>query len=91
MVLVINVPKEIQVNNGEESNVYCGAEICNKILKSILKQSYNTFCLFNGTFANNLKQFQQKCDQNFDMALSEVKNQLKYFFNKVNIFITLFS
>ena len=83
MVLVINVPKEIHVKNGEELNNYCGAEVSNRICKTILQQADNTFRLFRGTIEDNLKRQTAKASNDAAAGLLQLQKQLKVLFDKV--------
>lgn len=60
-----------------EYNEYKGDDIQDSVYRSILKQSYNMFRLFMGTFESNFKGNQ------IDDKINSLKGKLEHFYSKV--------
>lgn len=84
-VMVLNVPKEIKSKDGVEVPEYRGAEVQDRIYKTILKQCYNMFRLSWGTFRSNSE------DSDEDNEHEQLKKKLSAFFNNVSRTSKLFN
>lgn len=80
LVLVLNVPKEIHSKDGVEYGEYHKYELHDAIYRRLLIQSYNRFCLEDGTFQMLLD---QQTD-NKETARDYLMQKLEDFFDKVN-------
>lgn len=79
LVLVLNVPKEIHSKDGVEYPEYHKYELHDAIYRRLLIQSYNRFCLEDGTFQMVLDTFVE----NKETARDYLTQKLENFFNKV--------
>lgn len=79
LVLVLNVPKEIHSKDGVEYPEYHKYELHDAIYRRLLIQSYNRFCLEDGTFQMVLDKF----FDNKETARDYLTQKLENFFNKV--------
>lgn len=77
--MVINVPKEIRSKDGVEVADYKGGEVHDRIYRAALKQCYNMFRLFAGTFEMNLG---KECATN-EEPREHLMKQLELFYTKV--------
>ncbi|XP_055607703.1 vacuolar fusion protein CCZ1 homolog isoform X2 [Uranotaenia lowii] len=55
MIMILSVPFERKTRDSGDYNEYHGDEIHDTIYQAVLKQSYQMFRLFHGTFESNLK------------------------------------
>ncbi|XP_065359514.1 vacuolar fusion protein CCZ1 homolog [Calliphora vicina] len=78
LVLVLNVPKEIHSKDGVEYPEYHKYELHDALYRRLLIQSYNRFCLEDGTFQMILDQF----SDNKETARDYLTQKLENFFNK---------
>ena len=86
LVLVLNVPKEIHTKDGVEYPEYHKNELHDAIYRRLLIQSYNRFCLEEGTFQMIMLKF----PNDLLTARDYLTQKLEIFFNKVRIIGIIF-
>ncbi|XP_053955039.1 vacuolar fusion protein CCZ1 homolog isoform X1 [Anastrepha ludens] len=78
MVMVLNVPKEIKSKDGIEVPEYRGAEVQDRIYRTVLRQCYKMFRLSCGTFLSNTI----SNGDGHDCGREQLQERLSKFFNK---------
>jgi len=78
MVMVLTVPKEIRSKDGVDIAEYRGGEVNDYIYTSVLKESYNLYRLFNGSFESRIVDNQDKPTEILKERLTEFFDKVRY-------------